>query len=617
MLDSLFGRSSFYTKCKSLIKQARNRIEVVKRKRDATQKFLRKDVADLLANGLDSNAFARADGLINETILSSCYEFIDHVCEIVLKHLPVLQKLRECPEDCREAVASLMFAAARFSDVPELRDLRDLFQERYGSSLEFYVNQKLVENITTKPPSVEKKIQLLQDIASEFSIMWDSKSFQERMSKSATDQKQQNSPGRLNMAKNKVAPPPAVVTVERTIKDEAMIKNKPSSLRRREHKEGVRDLDNEDAVQSVTSSTGNKLQSFNNENKEVRLRRNHVLERDLPKPDPRPNTNVINSSSPGNDELAGDSHISSMKKQQVDVTDGPKSNFRGGIPPPYMKPRKNKYKTDEANDTLTFNPHSNGAGAEKLPTRADRPDLQGEARKDKHRTDDEANDTLTFNPGSNGNRAAKLPTKADQPDLQNVANVPENGDGVGRFTEIYYKDESTVDSTRRRRSHRRRHARSALTQDDEVIDEERILRRVSTSRRRNGSRKGLQILIADDDHYKKDEEEKMIDKLLLHYSKQPSTGTSGKLRRKTNSSKSPHHDRSSTANATNLKEESTLPKSRSFCLPSRQETEPMQQKVFTRAASFNQDTPAKHVHPKLPDYDDLAARFAALRAAKG
>ena len=42
------------------------------------------------------------------------------------------------------AVGSLMFAAARFSDLPELRELRDTFHERYGNSLEFFVNQKVI-----------------------------------------------------------------------------------------------------------------------------------------------------------------------------------------------------------------------------------------------------------------------------------------------------------------------------------------------------------------------------------------------------------------------------------------------------------------------------------------
>lgn len=53
----------------------------------------------------------------------------------------LLDLSRQCPEECRETVACLMFAAARYSDLPELRDLRDLFKERYGDGLECYVNQ--------------------------------------------------------------------------------------------------------------------------------------------------------------------------------------------------------------------------------------------------------------------------------------------------------------------------------------------------------------------------------------------------------------------------------------------------------------------------------------------
>ena len=40
-----------------------------------------------------------------------------------------------------------MFAAARFSDLPESRDLRQIFQERYGNSLECYVNQEVCIHI--------------------------------------------------------------------------------------------------------------------------------------------------------------------------------------------------------------------------------------------------------------------------------------------------------------------------------------------------------------------------------------------------------------------------------------------------------------------------------------
>lgn len=36
-----------------------------------------------------------------------------------------------------------MFAAARFADLPELRELRSLFAEKYGTSLETFANEEV------------------------------------------------------------------------------------------------------------------------------------------------------------------------------------------------------------------------------------------------------------------------------------------------------------------------------------------------------------------------------------------------------------------------------------------------------------------------------------------
>ncbi|KAL8195337.1 hypothetical protein R6Q57_025740 [Mikania cordata] len=43
-------------------------------------------------------------------------------------------------KNAEQIVASLVFVAARFSHLPGLRDLRDLFQERYKNGLKYYVN---------------------------------------------------------------------------------------------------------------------------------------------------------------------------------------------------------------------------------------------------------------------------------------------------------------------------------------------------------------------------------------------------------------------------------------------------------------------------------------------
>lgn len=44
---------------KTEIKLTKTRLDAIKRKRNAMQKFLKRDIADLLSNGLDINAYGR------------------------------------------------------------------------------------------------------------------------------------------------------------------------------------------------------------------------------------------------------------------------------------------------------------------------------------------------------------------------------------------------------------------------------------------------------------------------------------------------------------------------------------------------------------------------------
>ncbi|KAL6497037.1 hypothetical protein OROGR_028966 [Orobanche gracilis] len=177
MFDGLL-KSKFHCKCKSDIKQVRTRIDFIRKKRNATQKYLRNDVADLLKNGLDTNAYGRVEGLLVEMNQSSCYEFVDQCCEHISKNISAMDKQRECPDDCREAVSSLMFAAARLANLPELRDLRALFSQRYGNSLDFFVSKEFAEKMKMDVPSNDSKLRLLQEIATESGLRWDSKALE-------------------------------------------------------------------------------------------------------------------------------------------------------------------------------------------------------------------------------------------------------------------------------------------------------------------------------------------------------------------------------------------------------------------------------------------------------
>lgn len=174
------------------------------------------------------------------------------------------------------------------------------------------------------------------------------------------------------------------------------------------------------------------------------------------------------------------------------------------------------------------------------------------------------------------------------------------------------------------RSVRRRHhkPRSSHSVDDNAEDV-RTVRKKSRSSRRRDDKRGLQLLV-DEEENEKDEEERIIDKLLIHYSKKPSTFEPGKMRRKpknhlalengTDAAKSPLNLIS--RDGADKQADTVSPPARSVSLPREHHLGPSEAtKVFTRAASFQPDrsSEAKHVHPKLPDYDDLAARFAALR----
>ncbi|ESW22614.1 hypothetical protein PHAVU_005G167500, partial [Phaseolus vulgaris] len=156
-------------------------LEMIRKRRKAVQKFLKKDIADLLSYGLDDNAYGRAEGLLLEQNMLFCYELVGEFANCLLSNVRDLCKQRDCPDKCKEAVQSLIYAAPRFSDLPELRQLRTLFTSKFENTLETYISKEFVDKLRQVPPSKEMKIQLLRDLAQEFCVEWDSKALEQRL----------------------------------------------------------------------------------------------------------------------------------------------------------------------------------------------------------------------------------------------------------------------------------------------------------------------------------------------------------------------------------------------------------------------------------------------------
>ncbi|KAL6140913.1 hypothetical protein ACLB2K_059205 [Fragaria x ananassa] len=176
-----FRKHKFTTKCKTDIKTLKMRLEGIKKKRNSVLKYLKNDVADLLKNGLDINAYGRAEGVLVEHNMTTCYQLTESFLDCILSNLSQMQNQSECPEECKEAVSSVIYAAARFSDLPELRDLRNIFTKKYGDSIQAFVNKELVDKFKSNPPTKEMKVQLMHHIAKEHSIEWDSKALEQKL----------------------------------------------------------------------------------------------------------------------------------------------------------------------------------------------------------------------------------------------------------------------------------------------------------------------------------------------------------------------------------------------------------------------------------------------------
>ncbi|KAJ4846407.1 hypothetical protein Tsubulata_006032, partial [Turnera subulata] len=671
MLDGILGRG-FASKCKSLIKTTKNRIDVNRRKKNATLKFLKRDMADLLSNGLDINAYGRAEGLLDELRRIWCYDFIEQCCDFVLKHLSVMQKIRHCPEDCREAVSSLMSAAARYSELPELRDLRDTFYERYGNSVELFVNQEL-----------------MQDIASEFSLKWDPRACEQMISKTpASAQDQPKTYGSSqnywsSSSKETVENQPKTYgSPQINVHKYMSTTGKESAQKRDEHdlsaKERLRhDLGGYRFVNGKESNVPTK--------NELSHQSRHGVLSNGRKPESNVATkNELNHQSRNGilshghkpviikeesilkmDILIERTHEVNLEKHESWKTDTPSKTVRLGISSQRKKAESGNGGSEidgrgNAWNTLTHRKpetlgqvdvsshHAGLAGNNyggQSKTAESRRDVQEQEvhvqkpyhnnalpppytkpnskPKDNRQSGSDANlvpkasllDHRTI--AVNGSEVVQQEAYHVDHSRKTVGTARENSNGHEGHN--YYQHDGVVNPIPKPRSMRRRHSKSHSSHGDATnLEDTGAVRRSSRSRRRNDPKKGLQILV-DDDHYE-DEEERIIDKLLLHYSKKPSADEPGRVRRKSRSRHAHHHGSEADVSTPHLRrdgpdETPEVFPPRSISLPREQTTSSEATKTFTRAASFNPDrsSPARHVHPKLPDYDDLAARFAALK----
>ncbi|OVA00543.1 protein of unknown function DUF292 [Macleaya cordata] len=170
------------SKCKKLIKRVQCRLKLLRNKRYSIIRHLREDIIQLLKNGQEQSAYGRVEQLCKDQSIMAAYDLLDHFCEFIIINLPYIRQNKDCPNDINEAASSLLYASARFGDLPELHKLRKLFGERYGhrfamAAVELLpgnlVNRQIIEKLSVKSVPDDVKFKLMKEITRENSLELD------------------------------------------------------------------------------------------------------------------------------------------------------------------------------------------------------------------------------------------------------------------------------------------------------------------------------------------------------------------------------------------------------------------------------------------------------------
>lgn len=192
LASSIVRRRFNSSQCKTEANLVSARIQLLRNKRAAQLRQMRRDIAMLIQSGQVDTARIRVEHVIREQKVMSANEVINLFCELIVVRLPIIQKQRDCPADLKEAISSVIYAAPRCSDIPELSRIRDIFEKKYGNDFvsaatdlrpESGVNSLLVEKLSIRKPGGEVKLKMLKEIAKEYQVEWNSKETEDELLK--------------------------------------------------------------------------------------------------------------------------------------------------------------------------------------------------------------------------------------------------------------------------------------------------------------------------------------------------------------------------------------------------------------------------------------------------
>lgn len=129
----MFSSGPNYTKLKTNLRLAVNRLKLLEKKKTELAQKARKEIADYLVAGKPERAKIRVEHIVREDFLVEAMEIVEMYCDLILARFGLVTQMKEIDEGIEEAVSSVVWVAPRLqADVQELKICADVFTIKYG-----------------------------------------------------------------------------------------------------------------------------------------------------------------------------------------------------------------------------------------------------------------------------------------------------------------------------------------------------------------------------------------------------------------------------------------------------------------------------------------------------
>lgn len=147
----MFSSGPNYTKLKTHLRLAINRLKLLEKKKTELAQKARKEIADYIAAGKVERAKIRVEHIIREDYMVEAMELLEMYCDLLLARFGLIQQMKHLDEGLAEAISTIIWAAPRIqTDVQELKIIGDILTTKYGKQYTEACREEAIQTISEK-----------------------------------------------------------------------------------------------------------------------------------------------------------------------------------------------------------------------------------------------------------------------------------------------------------------------------------------------------------------------------------------------------------------------------------------------------------------------------------